>query len=209
MEKKSDKPSNVIDLSKVVCEDKKKKLKRSFSDDIVTVNKHPRIDGDRRPGTPSTFLEDANFYYNKNNLIQASTKLWLSAASAVEILFLKLNVLISSHNALKLLCEYAIDKSPVYDQLGVNWARLLAKDQFEAAEMFSRFTYGGNITKKTYIANKDDVAEFVTNFLKIKPEDVKNKLFGFLNDSKRINFEMKDGVVEKCGEKYHYKIECW
>ena len=66
-----------------------------------------------------------------NNFIQASSKLWLAVSCSVKILFLKNNIKITSDRAITVLCNYAINESPIYDK-----ARLIdAMTQFELAEL--------------------------------------------------------------------------
>ena len=70
---------------------------------------------------PDDFVSDAHFYRNSSppNLIQTSSKLWLGAVYSVKILFLKLHIKLTSHNALKIFSDFAIDSSRIADYSGM------------------------------------------------------------------------------------------
>ncbi|CAK5062958.1 unnamed protein product [Meloidogyne enterolobii] len=121
--------------SKTESSDRKRTLKRSTSDAIFLFEKRPKILPIGDECDPFSYLKAAEYYYNKKDLVQSSRELWKAASYAVKILFLKINVNITSMNGLEDLCYYAIDKSTVYDQPGIegSMARQLAKDQFSAA----------------------------------------------------------------------------
>nr|CAD2194294.1 unnamed protein product [Meloidogyne enterolobii] len=198
--------------SKTESSDRKRTLKRSTSDAIFLFEKRPKILPIGDECDPFSYLKAAEYYYNKKDLVQSSRELWKAASYAVKILFLKINVNITSMNGLEDLCYYAIDKSTVYDQPGIegSMARQLAKDQFSAAMTLECYNYGSKIKKWTYEANKEDVVEFVQNFMKIKDYDkIKKNLMKFLKNWKYINFKCSFGTVKLGNEKYYYTIECW
>ncbi|CAK5091748.1 unnamed protein product [Meloidogyne enterolobii] len=115
-------------------------------------------------------------------------------------------------NGLEDLCYYAINKSTVYDEIETKifMARQLAKDQFSSAIELEWFNCATKISKWTYEEYKEDVVEFVQNFMKIKDYDkIRKNLMKFLKNWKYINFKCSFGAVKLGNEKYYYTIECW
>nr|CAD2194293.1 unnamed protein product [Meloidogyne enterolobii] len=198
--------------SKTESSDRKRTLKRSTSDAIFLFEKRPKILPIGDECDPLSYLKTAEYYYDKNDLIQSSRELWKAASYAVKILFLKINVNITSMNGLEDLCYYAIDKSAVYDEIETKifMARQLAKDQFSSAIELEWFNCATKISKWTYEEYKEDVVEFVQNFMKIKDYDkIRKNLMKFLKNWKYINFKCSFGTVKLGNEKYYYTIECW
>uniref|UniRef100_A0A915MKN5 Uncharacterized protein n=1 Tax=Meloidogyne javanica TaxID=6303 RepID=A0A915MKN5_MELJA len=155
---------------------------------------------------PDDFVSDAHTYRNSSppNLIQTSSKLWLGAVYSVKILFLKLHIKITSHNALKLFCVFAINSSRIARK-----SRMINK--WELAEDMHRYTYGDKFfTLTTFDTNMQKILEFIQTFQEIDVMDVRRDLKKFLMNSIGFRFNRLNYYIDARigGETYSYNIVC-
>uniref|UniRef100_A0A1I7XKK9 DUF3453 domain-containing protein n=1 Tax=Heterorhabditis bacteriophora TaxID=37862 RepID=A0A1I7XKK9_HETBA len=122
-------------------------------------------------------------------MTQTAEKLWLASVFSVKKLFLSLNVHVVSHNALKFLCEFALDEC----SLDKKTSRLLYKAWTVALSLHS-FSYGGYMHKSQLEDKKKEVENFVHVFSTIDLNEIKSQLEKLIeNPPSGIQVEKKSG----------------
>nr|CAD2205704.1 unnamed protein product [Meloidogyne enterolobii] len=164
------------------------------------------IEEEFRVYNPDDFVSDAHFYRNSSppNLIQTSSKLWLGAVYSVKILFLKLHIKLTSHNALKIFSDFAIDSSRIADYSGMI-------NKWKLAEDMHSYTYGDKFfTLTTFDANMQKILEFIQTFQEIDVMDVRRDLKKFLMNRMGFSFNRLNYYIDARigGETYSYNIVC-
>ncbi|CAK5079669.1 unnamed protein product [Meloidogyne enterolobii] len=88
-------------------------------------------------------------------------------------------------------------------------ARNQAKKQFKMSESFHKFTYGQDFATGTFESNKEEIFEFIKNFLEIKKEDIQPNLLYFLNNCKYIDVNYNSGETKMANKNYHCRMESY